>query len=192
MLQSSSSRIQACHGGNGKAFADSDKVWATRTKTYALASLRSRQTMSVSRRGLAPVGTRSPEPPRGGDGLSASAMAPSGNRPICGPSGRVSRWPGLVRPIFPGAPDLDRMGAVAPVAGLDLALRRYLIRPPRCRAPGWSAGPPCLLAPFLGLHESRRGFRHQRAATLFQSAIQSRAASSGDQCRSARALPQPP
>ena len=33
---------------------------------------------------------------------------------------------GLVRPIFPGAPGLDRIGAVAPVAGLDLALRQVL------------------------------------------------------------------
>jgi hypothetical protein len=32
----------------------------------------------------------------------------------------------LVRPIFPGAPGLDRIGAVAPVAGLDLALRQVL------------------------------------------------------------------
>src|SRR5580704_8340856 len=33
---------------------------------------------------------------------------------------------GLVRPIFPGAPGLDRIGAVAPVAGLDRALRQVL------------------------------------------------------------------
>ena len=32
----------------------------------------------------------------------------------------------LVHPIFPGAPGLDRIGAVAPVAGLDLALRQVL------------------------------------------------------------------
>src|SRR5260370_15411326 len=46
-----------------------------------------------------PVGTRSPEPPRGGGGLSASAIAPSGNRPIFGsalsrvrvPSRRVTK-----------------------------------------------------------------------------------------------------
>ena len=63
-------------------------------------------------------------------------MAPSGNRPFCGSAFWRVRMPvgpgqqvaaaGLVRPIFPGAPGLDRIGAVAPVAGLDLALRQVL------------------------------------------------------------------
>src|SRR6202030_709567 len=84
---------------------------------------------------------------RGGDGLSApteqgsvrtatSAMAPSGNRPFSGSAFWRVRMPvgagqqvaaaSLVRPIFTGAPGLDRIGAVAPVAGLDLALRQVL------------------------------------------------------------------
>ena len=64
---------------------------------------------------------------------ATSAMAPSGNRPdlrisllagahAVGPGQQVGAA-GLVRPIFPGAPGLDRIGAVAPVAGLDRALR---------------------------------------------------------------------
>jgi len=71
-------------------------------------------------------------------GSAKSAMAPTGNRPFCGSAFWRVRVPtlepdqqvavaGLVRPIFPGAPDLDRIGAVAAVAGLDLvsiAIRR--------------------------------------------------------------------
>jgi hypothetical protein len=41
--------------------------------------------------------------------------------PAVGPGQQVAAT-GLVRPIFPGAPSLDRIGAVAPVAGLDLTL----------------------------------------------------------------------
>src|ERR1700732_1563613 len=45
--------------------------------------------------------------------------------PAVGPGQQVAAA-GLVRPIFPGAPGLDGIGAVAPVAGLDLALRQVL------------------------------------------------------------------
>src|ERR1700719_795239 len=67
---------------------------------------------------------------------ATSAMAPSGNRPFSGSAFWRVRMPvgagqqvaaaSLVRPIFTGAPGLDRIGAVAPVAGLDLALRQVL------------------------------------------------------------------
>src|SRR6266567_9167077 len=39
-------------------------------------------------------------------------------------SGQQMAAAGLVRPIFPGAPGLGRIRAVAPVAGVDLALRQ--------------------------------------------------------------------
>src|ERR1700674_2945864 len=66
-----------------------------------------------------------------------SAMAPTGYRPFCGSAFWRARLPaigpgqqvtaaGLVCPIFPGAPSLDRIRAVAAVAGLDFALRQVL------------------------------------------------------------------
>jgi hypothetical protein len=68
-----------------------------------------------------PVGTRSPEPPRGGDGngqssvrTATSAMAPSGNRPICDqPFGgcacrRAGSAGGRSRPCSPNIPRCAR------------------------------------------------------------------------------------
>src|SRR6476660_1056285 len=65
---------------------------------------------------------------------ATSAMAPSGNRPICGsafwrvrmPSGRVGRWaqPALFAQYSQVRQVSTEIGAVAPVAGLDRALRQ--------------------------------------------------------------------
>jgi hypothetical protein len=74
-----------------------------------------------------------------------SAMAASGNRPFCGSAfwrvhmpavgpGQQVAAAGLVRPIFPGAPGLDRIGAVARLRGSISRCDRYLISPPSCRA----------------------------------------------------------
>ena len=52
---------------------------------------------------------------------------------VIGPGQQVAAA-GLVRPIFPGAPGLDRVGAVAPVAGRDLALRQVLDLAANCLA----------------------------------------------------------
>src|SRR6516164_8339019 len=104
-------------------------------------------TSMTSSAGRFPNPARAPNPPAANTALSRSVknlfqigslieIAPSHIVPSCitapvdpgsvARAGQHMAATGLVRPIFPGAPGLGRIGAVAAVAGIDLTLREVL------------------------------------------------------------------
>src|SRR5215472_5758974 len=93
-------------------------------------------TSMTSSAGRLPNPARAPNPPAANTALSRSVrnlfqigslieFAPSIDASVLG-SGQQVADAGLVGPVFPGAPSLGRIGTVAAVAGIDLALREIL------------------------------------------------------------------